>query len=103
VAERVCVDVSDLGPGELRAFEHGSRRVLVCNTGEAYYAIENRCPHAGVPLARGRLRGCLLECPFHGGVLDVRDGSPQALPIRRPAVTFAVRPVPDGLEIELGA
>ena len=30
------------------------------------------------------LAGCILECPVHGGRLDVRDGSPQRHPIRRP-------------------
>ena len=55
------------------------------------YAIEDRCPHAGVALASGRLEGFVLECPLHGGRLDVRDGSPVEAPIRRAAERFAVR------------
>jgi 3-phenylpropionate/trans-cinnamate dioxygenase ferredoxin subunit len=96
----VFVDVSDLAPGGMRALKLGALDVVVCHAEGAYYALENRCPHAAVPLDAGRLTGCVLECPLHGGRLDVRDGSPLALPIRRPAASFAVRPVPGGIEID---
>jgi nitrite reductase/ring-hydroxylating ferredoxin subunit len=43
----------------------------------------------------------VLECPLHGGKLDVRDGSPVAPPIRRPVATFPVRRTQDGLEVGL--
>jgi 3-phenylpropionate/trans-cinnamate dioxygenase ferredoxin subunit len=99
----VFVDVSDLPPGGLRAVKIGPLDILVCHAEGAYYALENRCPHSLVPLDAGRLEGCVLECPLHGGRLDVRDGSPRALPIRRPAVIFSVRPVPGGIEIDAAA
>jgi nitrite reductase/ring-hydroxylating ferredoxin subunit len=95
------VDVSELAEGRMRALKLDGRDVVVCHADGAYYALENRCPHALVPLDAGRLEGCVLECPLHGGRLDVRDGSPLAQPIRKPATTFAVRPVPGGIEIDL--
>jgi nitrite reductase/ring-hydroxylating ferredoxin subunit len=98
----VFVDVSDLGPGEMRALEVDGRSLLVCNAEGGYHVLENRCPHGGVALHEGRLRGCVLECPFHGGRLDVRDGNPQSPPIRRPAARFPVRAVKRGIEILLG-
>jgi len=94
------VDVSDLPPGGLRAVKVGELDLVVCHAEGAFFALENRCPHAFVPLDAGRLEGCVLECPLHGGRLDVRDGSPRAQPIRKPATTFAVRPVPGGIEID---
>jgi nitrite reductase/ring-hydroxylating ferredoxin subunit len=103
VEERYVVDVSDLVPGGLLPVKLGGRRLLICNVDGAFHAIENRCPHSAVPLSGGRLRGCVLECPYHGGTLDVSDGSAQSPPIRRPVATFPVRPVEGGLEIELGA
>jgi nitrite reductase/ring-hydroxylating ferredoxin subunit len=39
----------------------------------------------------------------HGGRLDVRDGSPQGHPIRRPATTYPVRKSGSQIEITLGA
>jgi nitrite reductase/ring-hydroxylating ferredoxin subunit len=97
----LAVDVAGLAPGETRAFELAGRQVLVCRAERAYYVLENRCPHAGTPLTSGSLRGFVLECPLHGGTLDVRDGRPCAPPIRQRATTFAVRPAGDRIEIRL--
>jgi len=94
------VDIGELAPGGLLPVQIGERKVLVCRVEDEFFAIENYCPHATVPLSRGRLRGCELECPFHGGVLDVRTGSPVTPPIRRPVTTFHVRRVEGGIEID---
>ena len=102
MAERLVVDVSDLRPGGLREVTIGGRAVLICNAGGRFHAIESLCPHAAVSLAQGRLEGHVLECPYHGGTLDVRDGSPLSLPIRKPVATFAVRDVEGGIEIDPG-
>ena len=95
------VDVKDLQAGESRALEVRGRKVLLCRVADDFYAIENVCPHATVPLTRGKLFGHELVCPFHGGRLDVRDGSPVELPIRRSAGTFALRRSEAGVEIEI--
>ena len=99
----IAVDVSGLDAGATRALEIGGRKVLVCRAGGAFYALENRCPHGSVELTSGQLYGHVLECPVHGGKLDVRDGRPCAQPIRKPALTFAVRPAGASIEIRLDA
>ncbi len=99
----VTVDVSGLGPGQTRAVEANGCELLVCNALGRFYAIANRCPHALVRLDAAALRGAILECAVHGGRLDVRDGSPQGHPIRRPARTYPVRDRNGHIEIELGA
>ena len=77
------------------------RRLVVCRAGGRLYALEDRCPHASEPLSGGALRGYTLECPYHGGRLDVRDGRPLAPPIRRAARTFTVREVGERVEVGL--
>ena len=89
-------------PGEMQAIETPGRRLVLCNAAGRVYAFEDRCPHADVKLSGGRLEGSVLECPLHGGKLDVRDGSPQRPPIRKPVATFEVRRVDGGFEIKLG-
>ena len=95
----VTIDVADLAPGQTRAVEAFGAQLLVCNAEGRFYAIENRCPHARVRLDTAMLSGCILECPVHGGRLDVRDGSPQRRPIRTPAVTYPVREIGGLIEI----
>jgi 3-phenylpropionate/trans-cinnamate dioxygenase ferredoxin component len=101
VSLAVAVDVTGLAPGQTRAVSAHGLELLVCNADGRFYAIANRCPHATVRLDAAVLRGCILECPVHGGRLDVRDGSPQGHPIRRPATTYPVRESGAGIEIIL--
>ena len=76
------VDIENLGPGEMKAFRIRELSVLVCNVEGEFYAVENRCSHADMPLDDGFLRGCELECHLHGAVFDVRDGKALELPAR---------------------
>jgi len=99
----LTIDAADLAPGQTRAVSASGLELLVCNAEGRFYAIENRCPHAMVRLDAAVLRGCVLECAVHGGRIDVRDGSPQRHPIRRPAITYPVRVSGDQIEITLGA
>ena len=88
-------------PGCTRGVELRGHALLVCNAGGRLYVIADRCPHTRSSLAGGALRGCVLECPLHGGTLDVRDGAPLGLPIRRPATCYPVRPRGDGWQVAL--
>lgn len=95
------VDVSDLAPGEMRAFEHAGVSVLLCNVEGRIHAVENLCSHAAVPLAEGVLQGCELECDLHGAVFDVRTGEAVALPARLPIRTFPVDRQGDRVRVTL--
>jgi nitrite reductase/ring-hydroxylating ferredoxin subunit len=101
VLEWVAAGATPPGEGAMTRVELRGRGILVCRASGGLYAIEDRCPHAGVALAGGRLDGFVLECPLHGGRLDVRDGSPVEVPIRRAAERFAVRDGTKGLELLL--
>jgi nitrite reductase/ring-hydroxylating ferredoxin subunit len=85
----------------MTTLEAAGQRLLLCNVGGTPHAIEDRCPHAFARLSEGRLEGHVLECPLHGGKLDVRDGQPLAPPIRRPVRTFAVRRSGEQLQVEI--
>ena len=85
--------------GRTCVFEAGGRRLLLCNAEGTPYVLSDECPHVRVSLAGGALRGSILECPMHGGKLDVRDGSVVERPIRKAAVCFPVRATGDGLEV----
>jgi 3-phenylpropionate/trans-cinnamate dioxygenase ferredoxin subunit len=101
--EWVAANVAAPGESRLVGLELRGRRLVLCRAGGRLYALEDRCPHAFQPLSEGALRGYALECPFHGGTLDVRDGRPLSLPIRRAAATYAVRDAGKTLEIGLPA
>ena len=83
-------DVSDLAPGTRRVVEAGRRKLLLCNVEGTLYAVAERCPHAAFSLAEGRLEGCRIECPLHGALFDLRDGSPLRGPTSKPLATYPV-------------
>ena len=52
----------------------GGAEVALFNSGGKFYAIENFCPHKGVPLADSPLHGNQVECDLHGWRFDLRTG-----------------------------
>lgn len=41
---------------------------------DAYYAVDNRCPHRGGPLSEGIVHGSSVTCPLHNWVIDLATG-----------------------------
>ncbi len=66
--------VSALADGETAPCRVEGVDVLVCRANGRYFAVANRCPHAGQMLSAGRLHGFRLGCPLHGASFDIRDG-----------------------------
>jgi naphthalene 1,2-dioxygenase system ferredoxin subunit len=96
----LAIPVAMPAPGRTQAFRVRGQALLLCNVDGTPYVLRDECSHARTQLAGGRLCGFVLECPLHGGKLDVRDGSPVAPPIRRSVASFPVRR--DGDRLELG-
>jgi nitrite reductase/ring-hydroxylating ferredoxin subunit len=59
--------------------------------GAELYAVENRCPHTGGPLAIGRCDGGIVTCPWHGARFELATGKAVAGPAERDVATFRVR------------
>jgi nitrite reductase/ring-hydroxylating ferredoxin subunit len=80
-------------------FEVGSLALLFCNAGGTPFVVRDECPHVRTSLQGGLIRGTILECPLHGGQLDLRDGRPVAMPIRRAVACYSVRKAGEGYEV----
>lgn len=62
-----------IGRGATVELKDGGELALF-NVGGKFYAIENFCPHKGIPLADGRIHGGIVECSRHGWKFDVTTG-----------------------------
>jgi toluene monooxygenase system ferredoxin subunit len=71
---RAAARCPDLWEGEMARLEVVGRPLVLINVGGVVRAYEDRCPHLGVPLSRGRLAGCVLTCGAHGWSYDARTG-----------------------------
>jgi nitrite reductase/ring-hydroxylating ferredoxin subunit len=66
-------DAVPVGRGATVELDNGSE-VALFNVGGKFYAIENFCPHKGVPIADSKLYGTTVECDLHGWRFDVTSG-----------------------------
>ncbi|HEX4112809.1 MAG TPA: Rieske (2Fe-2S) protein [Stellaceae bacterium] len=91
MSEHHVVGTTDeIPPGTHKLFTIRGREIGVFNVKGDYYALLNRCPHAGASLCRGRVGGLvvsdgpgdyeilregeILRCPWHGWEYDIRTG-----------------------------
>jgi nitrite reductase (NADH) small subunit len=68
--------VEDIPAGLGRAFQVAGQAVAVfrSRTGSVF-AVANRCPHRGGPLADGMMVGDQIVCPLHAFRFDGRTGA----------------------------
>lgn len=89
----------EVPPGTAKAVTVGGRSILLCNSADRLFAVENLCSHAEQPLECGRLKNGWIACPTHGARFDLETGEPLGGPATEPIATFAVRIVGDTIEV----
>jgi nitrite reductase/ring-hydroxylating ferredoxin subunit len=71
--KHVC-SASKLDEGEPLGFAFGEQRLALYKIDDEIFATDDTCPHAFALLSTGFLEGCVIECPLHGGMFNVRTG-----------------------------
>ena len=93
---------ADLPAGERLCVKDAVHPLVVVNTGGSLHAFANVCPHAGLPLEDGELRGPTVTCPFHGYTYSLRDGRDIDDPeFGTPLKLYPVRVEADRVQVEL--
>jgi 3-phenylpropionate/trans-cinnamate dioxygenase ferredoxin subunit len=87
---RAC-SVSDVLSGSTLAVEVEGTNVAVVRDGEDWYAIDDECSHAAIPLSEGDVEGCEIECWLHGSRFDLRTGKPSGPPATDPVAVYPVK------------
>ncbi|RZL86872.1 MAG: Rieske (2Fe-2S) protein [Variovorax sp.] len=65
------IEMSALPEGRGRRVCKAGLDLAVFRIGDAVYAIEDSCPHAGGSLSNGKLQGARVTCPVHGLKFDL--------------------------------
>jgi 3-phenylpropionate/trans-cinnamate dioxygenase ferredoxin subunit len=90
---RVC-GTGDVAPGEALAVDvraPSGNTVAVVRSGDDWYAVDDECSHAAIPLSEGDVEGCEIECWLHGSRFDLRTGKPSGPPATEPVAIYPVR------------
>jgi nitrite reductase/ring-hydroxylating ferredoxin subunit len=83
--------VSDLAPGQMKFAAVDRERIVLANVEGSFYALRDVCGHRNAPLSRGKLEGCLIECPLHFAQFDIRTGKLVDGPISADVPIYEVR------------
>ncbi|TDJ27675.1 MAG: non-heme iron oxygenase ferredoxin subunit [Gammaproteobacteria bacterium] len=87
---KAVLSMAALAEGEMVACQVDGVDVLICQVRGSYYAVSNRCSHAGQTLSGGKLNDWAISCPLHGAQFDVRTGKCLAAPATQPIKSFPV-------------
>ena len=74
-AYRAICRSEDLLPGKGRAVEVDGQPIALFRIGDAIYAIENVCLHAGAPLEDSEIEGTVITCPWHQWQFELKTGA----------------------------
>ena len=87
---RAC-GVADVASGQALQVDLADRDVAVVRAGDDWYAVDDECSHAAIPLSEGDVEGCEIECWLHGSRFDLRTGKPSGPPATEPVRIYPVR------------
>ena len=83
--------IGDVPVGGMAVVAIDRERIMLANVDGQFFAMRDMCGHRNAPLSRGRLEGCIVECPLHFAQFDVRSGKLIDGPISADVPVYEVR------------
>jgi 3-phenylpropionate/trans-cinnamate dioxygenase ferredoxin subunit len=80
----------ELDDGELRQVKAGATKICLVRDVGIFLALDDECPHEQASLSEGEIYDGSVQCPLHGSLFDLRDGSVTGLPAVSPATVYHV-------------
>ena len=84
-------NTSDFEDEDVEQLWIGKLAVAVYKAKGKFYATQDVCTHEHAYLSDGVVVDCVIECPFHQGRFDVRNGDALGAPVIVPLRTFPVQ------------
>jgi 3-phenylpropionate/trans-cinnamate dioxygenase ferredoxin component len=81
----------DFEDEDIAQIKVGPLAIAVYRAKGNFYATQDLCTHEQAYLSDGVLIDCVVECPFHQGRFDVRDGKALSAPVFAPLKTYPLK------------
>lgn len=85
----------DIEEGKGKAFnlpiEHGEKRIAVFRHEDEWFALEDSCSHARIPIVDGPIKDGCLMCPWHYAEFDLKTGAALSGPAVTAIASYPVR------------
>lgn len=83
--------INEIKPGKMkRVITPNGKRILLCNVGGEFYAVDDQCTHEDASLYLGCLKGEKVHCSLHGGEFNVKTGKAVTEPAEVDLQTYSV-------------
>jgi nitrite reductase (NADH) small subunit len=92
--------VGEIADGEAKTVVGPGKSISVFRDGDAYFAIDDMCPHMGASLAGGFVEDGIVTCPWHYWRFRLKDGAWADNP-RIKIGSYPVHVVDDEIRLEL--
>ena len=86
-----AIEETELADGASAGVVVEGRQVLLYRHGEDIHALDDLCSHAGGLLSRGEIADCVVACPLHESLFDLRDGHVVRGPAHHPQPVLPTR------------
>jgi nitrite reductase/ring-hydroxylating ferredoxin subunit len=75
MSERIVIGLAaEITAEQLKKVEVAGTSMVVARVGNGFCAVNNKCPHLGLPLAGGKVENGVVTCPFHNSRFDLCTG-----------------------------
>lgn len=71
--------------------EHGEKRIAVFLHKGEWFALEDSCSHARIPIVDGPIKDGCLMCPWHYAEFDLKSGAALSGPAATAIASYPVR------------
>ena len=80
--------VAEVEPGNALRVEHGELTLAVFNVEGDFFVTDDACTHGPGSLSEGYIEGDVVECNFHNGQFNIKNGEVVAPPCMVPVKTY---------------
>ena len=84
-------NAADFDDEDVEQFWVGNLAIAIYKAQGQFYATQDVCTHEHAYLSDGVVVGCVVECPFHQGRFDVRNGKALGAPVIVPLKTYPLK------------
>jgi nitrite reductase/ring-hydroxylating ferredoxin subunit len=85
---KLCAEAAIIEGQPLRVVVDGYPPLAVFTFEREYFVTEDTCTHGLASLCDGYQDGEEIECPYHGGVFNIKSGEPVSFPCTRALKVF---------------
>ena len=70
----LIIDISILDEQDRKIVMHAEVPIAIVKYKKSFFAFDNRCPHRGGALYKGKMKNTIITCPLHKWKFNLESG-----------------------------